>query len=103
MSDKWVELLPAKYSNPKINYCVGWNDAIDGCLAALRGKVVLVKDMNNIKKKEIETMIDDVIPCTCIDAYKKRNLSSPDCANCLYRRDLVDAIYDLFVGRVSVG
>lgn len=41
---------------------------------------------------EIESLVDSIMPCNCIDAYKLRNLSAPDCPNCNYKDDLVEAI-----------
>ena len=40
----------------------------------------------------LEKIIDEVMPCSCIPAYKDRNLTAPDCANCNYKEDLVAAL-----------
>lgn len=34
------------------------------------------------------------LPCTCIDAYKLRVLSAPDCAHCNYVEDVADFIIE---------
>ena len=46
-------------------------------------------------EKEINEVIDRYMPCSCIDAYKKRNMSAPDCANCNHKEELSEAIHEL--------
>lgn len=43
-------------------------------------------------KDELEKLIDSIMPCSCIPAYKDRNLSAPDCPNCNYRDDIVQGL-----------
>lgn len=44
-------------------------------------------DRENLIKKLKITM-----PCTCLDDYKKRNMSDPDCSWCGYGEDITDFI-----------
>ncbi|HEY5268608.1 MAG TPA: hypothetical protein VII94_05825 [Candidatus Saccharimonadales bacterium] len=44
------------------------------------GREALIKELNNI------------IPCSCIAAYKLRELCAPDCANCNYVEEVADFI-----------
>jgi hypothetical protein len=48
-----------------------------------------------VNGKDIGKIIDNTMPCNCIDAYKKRNLIAPDCPNCNYKEDLVENIRSL--------
>jgi len=48
------------------------------------------KDMDKMREKILEIM-----PCTCIPAYKDRGLSAPDCASCNYGEELADYITEL--------
>lgn len=38
--------------------------------------------------------LSDILPCTCIEAYKSRGLSAPDCAGCNHIEDVVDWIIE---------
>jgi hypothetical protein len=42
--------------------------------------------------EELIKELNKIIPCSCIDAYKFRKLSAPDCANCIYAKDILDFI-----------
>ena len=68
-------------------YNAGWNDHDDAMSTWLEGGVPTEKEINEV--------IDRYMPCSCIDAYKKRNMSAPDCANCNHKEDLSEAIHSL--------
>ena len=41
-----------------------------------------------MRDKLIEEL-SKIMPCSCIDAYKLRKISAPDCCNCNYIEDIV--------------
>lgn len=43
-------------------------------------------------RESIIKYLKKIMPCSCIDAYKLRNLSSPDCSWCGYGEDIVEFI-----------
>lgn len=38
---------------------------------------------------------DKLVPCTCIDAYRDRGLTDPQCANCEFAAEIADAMVAL--------
>lgn len=48
----------------------------------------------NKSREELIKELNKIIPCSCIDAYKLRKLTSPDCANCNYADDVADFILE---------
>ena len=47
---------------------------------------------NNASIDILIEKIKKIMPCSCIDAYKMRGLSAPDCAYCNYVDDIADMI-----------
>lgn len=52
--------------------------------------------MNEARIKELREMAEqaarEAVPCSCIDAFKNRNLTDPQCAYCNYDEQIADAI-----------
>lgn len=44
------------------------------------------------ERESVIKELDKIMPCSCIDAYKLRNLSAPDCCNCNYVEDIADFV-----------
>lgn len=45
-------------------------------------------------REELIRKLKEIMPSSCINAYKKRNLSAPDCAWCNYGEDIADFIIE---------
>lgn len=39
---------------------------------------------------DIRAIVLEHLPCWCVDAYKDRNLSQPDCPRCNFADDLIE-------------
>ena len=44
------------------------------------------------ERAELDKGLKNVLPCSCIPAYKDRGLSAPDCAYCNHADDVIDFI-----------
>jgi hypothetical protein len=65
-------------------------------IEALQSAITQIQDYQKLRERvsveRINKIIDDVMPCSCISAYKDRGLTAPDCANHNYKEDLSEQI-----------
>ena len=58
--------------------------------------ISLIQDYQKLRERvsveKIDKIIDEIMPCSCISAYKDRGLTAPDCANHNYKEDLSEQI-----------
>jgi hypothetical protein len=47
-------------------------------------------------REKLADIVNKTMPCNCIDDYKKRNLSAPDCPNCNYAEDIIEKVLKYF-------
>jgi hypothetical protein len=68
---------------------IGYNHCVDDFQP-------LIQDYQKLRERvsveKIDKIIDEIMPCSCISAYKDRGLTAPDCANHNYKEDLSEQI-----------
>lgn len=83
-------------------YIEGFNKQLENTIkqAELKNEPIIFQNSTPAlpSVKEIGNIIDKFMPCSCMDDYKKRNMSAPDCCNCNHKEDLATAIYSRLKG-----
>jgi len=83
--DEVVKVLETHY----IVHDKEYNDALKLAISFLQDYQKL---RERVSVEKINKIIDEIMPCSCISAYKDRGLTAPDCANHNYKEDLSEQI-----------